>query len=135
MSILRAEKLHKSFGTLEVLKDINLRVAPGEVVAMVGPSGSGKSTLLRCLNLMETPTAGQVFFKDHELSAKKKKEAELMEPVQKKAQDAISKVAKANGYVVVFHTANLVYFDASQLVDIAPLVKKELGIAEKPATK
>lgn len=77
MSILRAEKLHKSFGPLEVLKDINLAVAPGEVVAMVGPSGSGKSTLLRCLNLMETPTAGRVFFKDQELSAKKKKEAEL----------------------------------------------------------
>lgn len=64
-----------------------------------------------------------------------KKEAELMEPVQKKAQDAISKIAKANGYVVVFHTANLVYFDASQLVDIAPLVKKELGIVDKPAAK
>ena len=65
-----------------------------------------------------------------------KKEAELLEPVQKKAQDAINKIAKANGYVAVFNTAvpSLVYFDEAQLVDIAPLVKKELGIVEKPAT-
>ena len=66
-----------------------------------------------------------------------KKEAELLEPVQKKAQDAINKIAKANGYIAVFNTAvpSLAYFDESQLVDIAPLVKKELGIVEKPATK
>ena len=64
-----------------------------------------------------------------------KKEAELLEPVQKKAQDAINKIAKANGYVAVFNTAipSLVYFDESQLVDIAPIVKKELGIVDKPA--
>ena len=64
-----------------------------------------------------------------------KKYSELMEPVHKKAQEAISKIAKANNYIVVFETGSLVYFDESQLVDIAPLVKKELGIAEKPATK
>ena len=65
-----------------------------------------------------------------------KKEAELIEPVQKKAQDAVNKIAKANGYIVVFNTAvpSLVYFDEAQLVDITPLVKKELGIVEKPAT-
>ena len=64
-----------------------------------------------------------------------KKEAELLEPVQQKAQDAINKIAKANGYIVVFNTAvpSLIYFDESHLVDIAPLVKKELGIVEKPA--
>ena len=64
-----------------------------------------------------------------------KKEAELLEPVQQKAQDAINKIAKANGFIVVFNTAvpSLVYFDESQLVDIAALVKKELGIVDKPA--
>lgn len=64
-----------------------------------------------------------------------KKEAELLEPVQKKAQDAINKIAKANGYIAVFNTAvpSLVYFDEAQLVDIAALVKKELGIVDKPA--
>ena len=64
-----------------------------------------------------------------------KKEAELLEPVQKKAQDAINKIAKASGYLAVFESASLVYFDEAQLVDIAPLVKKELGIVDKPATK
>ena len=66
-----------------------------------------------------------------------KKQAELLEPVQKKAQEAINKVAKANGYVVVFDTSvpSLAYVDEAQTADIAPLVKKELGIVEKPATK
>jgi polar amino acid transport system ATP-binding protein len=53
--------LVKSFGPLEVLKDISTEVASGEVVAIIGPSGSGKSTLLRCINLLESPTAGHIF--------------------------------------------------------------------------
>ena len=63
-----------------------------------------------------------------------KKEAELLEPVQKKAQDAINKIAKANGYIAVFNTGvpSLAYFDEAQLTDIAALVKKELGIVESP---
>ena len=52
--------LHKSFGTLEVLKGIDLSVRTGEVVCVIGPSGSGKSTLLRCVNLLEEPTSGTV---------------------------------------------------------------------------
>ena len=65
-----------------------------------------------------------------------KKQAELIEPVQKKAQEAVNKVAKANGYVVVFDTSvpSLAYIDEAQTADIAPLVKKELGIVETPAT-
>ncbi|MGW7369877.1 amino acid ABC transporter ATP-binding protein [Streptomyces sp. NPDC054841] len=53
--------LHKSFGENEVLRGIDLDIARGEVVCVIGPSGSGKSTLLRCVNLLEEPTAGQVF--------------------------------------------------------------------------
>lgn len=52
--------LCKSFGTLEVLRDVNLEIAEREVVCVIGPSGSGKSTLLRCVNLLEEPTAGSV---------------------------------------------------------------------------
>ena len=52
--------LRKSFGSNEVLKGIDLEVAPGEVVSLIGPSGSGKSTILRCLNKLEVPTAGTV---------------------------------------------------------------------------
>jgi polar amino acid transport system ATP-binding protein len=53
--------LHKSFGRLEVLRGIDFQVGRGEVVCVIGPSGSGKSTLLRCINLLEEPSAGQVF--------------------------------------------------------------------------
>ncbi|MBE9155537.1 amino acid ABC transporter ATP-binding protein [Nodosilinea sp. LEGE 06152] len=59
--MIRIEHLVKSFGPLEVLKDISTEVGSGEVVAIIGPSGSGKSTLLRCINLLEVPTAGHIF--------------------------------------------------------------------------
>jgi ABC-type polar amino acid transport system ATPase subunit len=56
-----AEGLHKSFGALEVLRDISLTIRKGEVVSIIGPSGSGKSTLLRCFALLEEPTAGRIW--------------------------------------------------------------------------
>ncbi|MEP2530027.1 amino acid ABC transporter ATP-binding protein [Shimia sp.] len=59
--LVRVEKLHKSFGRLEVLKGIDLTVNAGETVVLLGSSGSGKSTLLRCINFMETPTKGRVY--------------------------------------------------------------------------
>ena len=60
--MIKIDHLKKSFGTNEVLTDINQEVKKGEVVVIIGPSGSGKSTLLRCLNLLETPTSGEVIF-------------------------------------------------------------------------
>ena len=60
--------LHKSFGTLEVLRGIDIAVEPGEVVCVIGRSGSGKSTLLRCVNMLEEPTAGKVFVGGVELT-------------------------------------------------------------------
>ncbi|OIK26649.1 amino acid ABC transporter ATP-binding protein [Streptomyces malaysiense] len=58
---IRVQGLHKSFGDNHVLRGIDLEIAQGEVVCVIGPSGSGKSTLLRCVNLLEEPTEGQVF--------------------------------------------------------------------------
>lgn len=60
--------LHKSFGTNHVLRGIDLAVAKGEVLCIIGPSGSGKSTLLRCVNLLEQPSSGQVFVAGVELT-------------------------------------------------------------------
>ncbi|MFW0112343.1 amino acid ABC transporter ATP-binding protein [Rothia sp. P5764] len=57
--------LHKSYGEVEVLKGINMSVAPGQVVCLIGPSGSGKSTLLRCVNLLETPNSGTIEVAGH----------------------------------------------------------------------
>ncbi|HEY6238448.1 MAG TPA: amino acid ABC transporter ATP-binding protein [Thermoplasmata archaeon] len=61
MTVLSVRGLHKSFGTLEVLRGIDLDVAEGEVLCIIGPSGSGKSTLLRCTNLLVPPDAGDIF--------------------------------------------------------------------------
>src|SRR6266545_7767226 len=58
--IVRVENLHKRFGALEVLKGVNLDVAPREVVCLIGRSGSGKSTLLRCINFLEEPNEGTI---------------------------------------------------------------------------
>ena len=60
--------LHKSFGSVEVLKGVDLSVARGEVVCIIGPSGSGKSTLLRCVNLLETPTRGTVVVEGRDMT-------------------------------------------------------------------
>jgi len=60
--------LHKYFGQLEVLKGITTTVRRGEVVCIIGPSGSGKSTLLRCVNLLEQPTAGQIYILNEEIT-------------------------------------------------------------------
>ncbi|WP_322154341.1 amino acid ABC transporter ATP-binding protein [Paratractidigestivibacter sp.] len=67
--VIRVEGLRKSFGSHEVLKNIDLSVMPGQVVTIIGASGSGKSTLLRCLNLLETPDAGHVWFHGSDLAA------------------------------------------------------------------
>jgi polar amino acid transport system ATP-binding protein len=62
--ILKTENLYKSFGSLEVLKDINLAVKKGEVICIIGPSGAGKSTYLRSLNQLEKITSGKIYIKD-----------------------------------------------------------------------
>ena len=61
-TILEINHLSKSFGSHEVLRDIDFTVCPGDVTSIIGASGSGKSTLLRCINLLETPTAGEILF-------------------------------------------------------------------------
>ena len=71
MPVLELNHIRKRFGDLEVLQDISLSVEKGEVVAIIGPSGSGKSTLLRCLNLLEVPTSGSVWFNGVDITDKK----------------------------------------------------------------
>ena len=61
-AVIQVKGLKKNFGSLEVLKGVDMKVLKGEAVVVIGPSGSGKSTLLRCLNLLETPTGGDILF-------------------------------------------------------------------------
>lgn len=69
-SVIEVTGLTKKFGALEVLKGVDLQVAQGEVLVVIGPSGSGKSTLLRCLNLLETPTSGSIVYRGKTLFGK-----------------------------------------------------------------
>ena len=69
--IVSIQGLQKSFGDNEVLRDVNIDVRRGEVVVVLGPSGSGKSTMLRCINLLEVPTGGHIYFEGKDITDKK----------------------------------------------------------------
>ena len=68
--VLEIRHLSKSFGSHQVLRDIDFTVHPGDVTSIIGASGSGKSTLLRCINLLETPTSGQILFHGQDMTGK-----------------------------------------------------------------
>ena len=117
-ALIRVEGLHKSFGELEVLKGVNLAVRPGEVVTIIGASGSGKSTLLRCLNLLETPDTGHVWFRGVDLTEARTNVNELREHIG-----------------MVFQGFNL--FNNMNVLDnctLAPVTLKKCGKAEAEKT-
>jgi len=70
--VIKLEHVDKYFGDLHVLKDVNLEVAEGEKLVIIGPSGSGKSTTVRCMNFLEEPTSGHVYIDGQELTNKNK---------------------------------------------------------------
>ena len=59
--MIKIEHLSKTYGNFAVLKDVNAEIKKGEVISIIGPSGTGKSTFLRCLNLLETPSSGDIY--------------------------------------------------------------------------
>ena len=69
--LIRVEGLQKSFGKVDVLKGINAEIKKGDVMVVIGPSGSGKSTFLRCLNRLEEPTGGHIYFDGADITDKK----------------------------------------------------------------
>ena len=78
MEMIKTVDLHKSFGELKVLKGVNETIEKGEVVSVIGPSGGGKSTFLRCLNLLEKPEEGKIYFEGTEITGNLTKEEKHM---------------------------------------------------------
>lgn len=110
------KQLNKSFGKNEVLKSIDLSIEQGEVVAIIGPSGSGKSTLLRCMNLLETPTSGEIVFEGKNLMKNEMK----LESLRLKMG-------------MVFQNFNL--FPHKKVIDNITLAPSKLNLKEKKELK
>jgi putative lysine transport system ATP-binding protein len=112
--LIRVENLRKSFGSHLVLKDIDFAVNSGEVVTIIGASGSGKSTLLRCMNLLETPDSGHIWFHGEDLAADRVNINRLREKIG-----------------MVFQSFNL--FNNKNVLDnctLAPVTLKKMSKAE-----
>lgn len=114
--MINVKQLSKNFGKNEVLKAIDLNVKDGEVVVIIGPSGSGKSTILRCLNLLEEPTSGEIFFEDQKITA---------------PDSNIDKIRQKMG--MVFQSFNLFpHMSVLENLTITPVkIKKEDPVAAK----
>ena len=80
--VLKLSHIEKSFGDHDVLKDINLEVRKGEVISVIGSSGSGKSTMLRCINLLETPTGGKIYYEGKDIESPEVKLTEYRAKVE-----------------------------------------------------
>ena len=81
-AVIKLSHLEKSFGEHKVLKDINLEVRKGEVISVIGSSGSGKSTMLRCINLLETPTGGKIYYEGKDIESPEVKLTEYRAKVE-----------------------------------------------------
>ncbi|MBM7707306.1 ABC-type polar amino acid transport system ATPase subunit [Chryseomicrobium aureum] len=114
MSMIRVENLKKSFGDIEVLKDVSTVIEPSEVVCVIGPSGSGKSTFLRCLNRLEEITDGHVFVNGQDITDNK---------------NNINKIRQDVG--MVFQQFNLFpHMTVLQNITLAPVKLKKLSPAD-----
>ncbi len=125
--MVKMENVCKSFGSLQVLKNINFEVAKGEVVCIIGPSGSGKSTMLRCLNHLERITAGRVFIEDEIIDERVAGKDQLKIP-QKKVSELCTDLG------MVFQRFNLFpHMTALQNVMEAPITVKKVPKQEAEA--
>jgi arginine/ornithine transport system ATP-binding protein len=113
---LRVEEIHKSFGSIKVLKGISLEAYEQDVISILGSSGSGKSTLLRCINLLETPSAGKVFVRGELIKMRERREGERIAEDRKQVERIRSKLA------MVFQQFNLwAHMTVLQNVTEAPI--------------
>lgn len=115
--MLRVNNLQKYYGENEVLKGITTEIKKGEVVAIIGPSGSGKSTFLRCMNLMEIPTGGEIYFKETKINDRNLKDVQ------------VDKLRENIG--MVFQQFNLFpHLTVLENITLAPIKRKKQSPAE-----
>ncbi|MCI5651331.1 MAG: amino acid ABC transporter ATP-binding protein [Ruminococcus bromii] len=125
MSIIKTENLCKSFGSVEVLKNVSLTVEPGEVVVIIGPSGAGKSTYLRSLNRLEKSTSGKIWIDDQLIEDRVNGHNQVKMPHKERAAILLE-------MGMVFQRFNLFpHKTALQNVMLAPMNVK--GVPEKAA--
>lgn len=132
MDMIKTVDLHKSFGDLHVLKGVNQTIEKGEVVSVIGPSGGGKSTFLRCLNLLEVPESGKIYFEGVEITGN-------LTPEEKAAIKAgtMTKPGKVNIDIhrqkmgMVFQHFNVFpHLTVAQNITLAPMMLKGKKEAE-----
>jgi len=123
---LSIRKLHKSFGDNEVLKGIDLEARQGDVISILGASGSGKSTLLRCVNLLETPTSGDIFVNGELIKMKQDKQRGMMPFSIKQVERIRSRLA------MVFQGFNL-WSHLSVIENVIEAPVHVLGVPKKEA--
>lgn len=112
--MLRVEHLYKTFEDHHAVIDANIEIQKGDIVSLIGPSGSGKSTLLRCLNLLETPTSGKIFFDGEQINAK---------------ECDINKIRQKMG--MVFQNFNLFpHLTVRQNINLAPMKLQKISQEE-----
>ena len=132
MEMIKTVDLHKSYGELHVLKGVNQTIKKGEVVSIIGPSGGGKSTFLRCLNLLEKPESGKIYFEGDEITGNlTKEEKQLIK------EGKLPKPAKVNIDIhrqkmgMVFQHFNVFpHLTVAQNITLAPKMLKGKSEAE-----
>ena len=125
MSIIKTENICKSFGSVEVLKNVSLTVEPGEVVVIIGPSGAGKSTYLRSLNHLEKPTSGKIWIDDKLIEDRVNGHNQIKLPHKERAAILLEMGMVFQRFILFPHKTAL------QNVMLAPMNVK--GVPEKEA--
>ena len=129
MEMIKTVGLHKSFGALHVLTGVNQTIQKGEVISIIGPSGGGKSTFLRCLNLLEVPEQGQIFFEGTEITGNPAPGEPI--PKHRKGKEPVDIDVHRQKMGMVFQNFNVFpHLTVAQNITLAPTMLKKKTQAE-----